>query len=68
MSQGTPSLPANRAFVVQFRVQPEGAPLRWEGRIEHLVSGEVLRFDSQGQLLAFINRLLTGDQRPPAAP
>jgi hypothetical protein len=68
MSQETPSLPANRAFVVQFRAQPEGTPLRWEGRIEHLVSGEVMRFDSQDQLLAFMRRLLTGAQSPPTAP
>ena len=26
MSQGTPSLPTNRAFVVQFRAQREGTP------------------------------------------
>ncbi len=68
MSQGTPSLPANHAFVVQFRAQQKGTPLRWEGRVEHLVSGEALRFDSQEELLAFVRRLLTGAQSPPTAP
>ncbi len=33
------SFPTNRAFVVQFRVQPEGGPPGYEGRMEHLVSG-----------------------------
>ena len=44
MSQ--PSLSTNRAFVVQFRAQAAEAPLSWEGRIEHLVSGQVGRFHS----------------------
>jgi hypothetical protein len=65
MSQGLPSLPANRAFVVQFRAQPEGAPLRSAGHVEHLLSGEVLRFDSQEQLLVFVHRLLIDAQCPP---
>jgi hypothetical protein len=68
VSQGMPSLPANRAFVVQFRAQSEGGPLRWEGRVEHVVTGEVMRFDSQEQLLAFMAQLLTGGQCPPTGP
>jgi hypothetical protein len=68
MSQGTPSLPANRALVVQFRAPREGTPLRWKGRIERVVSGEVLRFESQEQLLAFMHRCLTGAESPPTAP
>ena len=59
MSQDAPSLPANRAFVVQFRAQPAGTPLRWEGRVEHLVSWQVMRFHSQEELVAFIVRVLT---------
>ena len=68
MSPGTPSLPSNRAFVVQFRAQDEGTPLRWHGRVEHLVSGEVLRFDSLEQLLAFMHGCLTGAKCPPTSP
>ena len=33
-------LPTNRAFVVQLRAQPPGAPLAWDGRVEHVVSGQ----------------------------
>jgi hypothetical protein len=37
-------LPTNRAFVVQLRAQPPGAPLAWEGRVEHVVSGQATHF------------------------
>jgi len=60
-----PSLPANRAFVVQFRAQPVETPLSWEGRIEHVVSGEVARFHSAEELLAFLGHVLTTVQEPP---
>lgn len=60
-----PSLPTDRAFVVQFRAQPMEVPLSWEGRIEHLVSGQVARFHSPEELLAFLNRMLTAGQEPP---
>jgi hypothetical protein len=41
MPQAQPTLPTNRAFVVQFRAQPSGAPADWEARVEHVVSGQV---------------------------
>jgi hypothetical protein len=59
MSEQHPSLPTNRSFVVQFRAQPTGAALSWEGRVEHLSSGQVLRFHSPEELLAFLARVLT---------
>ena len=59
MSQSQPSLPTNRAFVVQFRAQPTGVPLSWEGRVEHLVSGQVVRFHSPEELLTFLTRVLS---------
>jgi len=62
MSQ--PSLPTNRAFVVQFHAQSLEAPLSWAGRIEHLVSGQVGRFHSPEELLEFLNRMLTAVQEP----
>ena len=65
MPQSPPSLPSNRAFVLQFRTQPTDAPLSWEGRIEHLTSGQVLRFHAPEELLAFIARMLTEGQEPP---
>jgi hypothetical protein len=59
MSQSQPTLPTNRAFVVQFRAQPSGALPSWKGSIEHLVSGGVARLHSLEELLAFMTRVLT---------
>ena len=58
MAPSPPSLPSNRVFVVQFRTQPPGAPASYDGRVEHLVSGQVARFHSLEELLAFITRVL----------
>jgi hypothetical protein len=59
MPQTQPTLPTNRAFVVQFRAQSSGAPAGWEGRVEHVVSGQATHFDSLEELLAFMRRVLT---------
>ena len=67
MPQQPPSLPSNRAFVVQFRAQPADVPLSWEGRVEHLTSGQVLRFHAPEELLAFLARVLTEVLEPPCA-
>ena len=67
MSQPHPSLPTNRAFVVQFRAQPTDPALSWEGRVEHLNSGQVLRFHSSEELLAFLARVLTEVLEAPGA-
>jgi hypothetical protein len=67
MPQFPPPLPTNRAFVVQFRAQPPGTPLDWDGRVEHIVSGQVARFHSLEELLAFIRRVLTEGSAPPGA-
>jgi hypothetical protein len=64
MPQSQPSLPANRAFLVQFRTQATGASA-YEGRVEHVVSGQVARFQSVEELLAFMIRVLTGVQGQP---
>ena len=58
MASSQPSLPSNRVFVVQFRTQPPGAVAGYDGRVEHLVSGQVARFHSLEELLAFITRVL----------
>ena len=65
MSQ--PSLPTERAFVVQFRATTTDAPLSWEGRVEHLVSGQVARFSSPEELLAFLSNVLSDVQASPEA-
>ena len=67
MLQPQPSLPTNRAFVVQFRAQPTAPALSWEGRVEHLSSGQVLRFHSPEELLAFLARVLTEVVESPCA-
>jgi hypothetical protein len=67
MSQSQPTLPSNRAFVVQFRAQPPEASLAWEGRVEHLVSHQVARFHSLDELLAFMVRVLTEVEGQPGA-
>jgi hypothetical protein len=59
MSKSQPSLPIDRAFVVQFRAQPTGASSAYDGRVEHVVSGQVARFHSLEELLAFMTRVLT---------
>jgi hypothetical protein len=65
VSQSQPSLPTNRVFVVQFRPQPTGAPPRYDGRVEHLVSGQVARFHSLEELLAFMVDVLADVQDQP---
>jgi hypothetical protein len=59
MTQSQPSLPTNRAFVVQFRTHATAPSPYYEGRVEHLESGQVARFHSLEELLAFMVRLLT---------
>jgi hypothetical protein len=44
---------------VQFRPQPAGVSWAYDGRVEHLVSGQVARFHSLEELLAFMVRVLT---------
>jgi hypothetical protein len=68
MVTSQPSLPTNRVFVVQFRTQPTEAPLRYEGRVEHLVSGQVARFASLEELLAFMRCVLAEVQQQGEAP
>ena len=64
MPQLPPPLPTNRAFVVQLRDQPTGAPLVWDGRVEHVVSGQMTHFHSLEELLAFISRVLANVSAP----
>jgi hypothetical protein len=66
LSTSQPTLPSNRAFVVQFRVWPSASP-SWAGRVEHLVSHQVARFHSLDELLAFMIRVLTEVEGQPGA-
>ena len=60
-----PSLPSNRVFVVQFRAQSTEASSSYDGRVEHLVSGQVARFHSLDELLAFMVSVLADVQEQP---
>ena len=63
MAPSPPSLPTNRVFVVQLRLQPQGASSRYDGRVEHFVSGQVARFHSLEELLAFMIQVLADVQQ-----
>jgi hypothetical protein len=68
MAPSPPSLPRNRVLVVQCRRQPTGAPARYDGRVEHLVSGEVARCHALEELLAFMIRVLADVEHQAEAP
>lgn len=53
-----PHLPRQRAFVVQFEGQMEVSQKRFRGRAEHIVSGQIVRFGSQKELLYFFQQVL----------
>lgn len=62
-------LPARRAFVVQLSVEADVTREHWVGRVEHVVSGQVLHFQTLGALLGFVAQVLTGESPlPPEAP
>jgi hypothetical protein len=54
-----PSLPANRAFVVQLHAEAQVEHGEFRGRVEHLVSFQATRFDSLKELAAFMMHVVT---------
>jgi hypothetical protein len=44
--------------VVQFRAPSAGESSSYDGRVEHLVSGQVARFHALEELLGFMVRVL----------
>lgn len=46
------------AFVIQFRPPTDLEAGRFEGRVEHVLSGKAMRFHSLDQLLTFIKCVL----------
>jgi hypothetical protein len=52
------SLPPERAFVVQLEAETDLSAEEVGGRVEHVVSGRAVRFQSLAQLLAFLRRIL----------
>jgi len=55
-----------RAFVVQFREEPEAGRERFTGRVEHMVSGRATRFHSPEDLLAFFAQVLSAMRAKPS--
>ena len=47
-----------RAFVIQFGQRPAGSPDWFQGRVEHVGTGEATHFTSPRELLDFLFRLI----------
>jgi hypothetical protein len=63
MDPSQPTLPTNHAFLIQFRAQCSASPMAWEGRVEHVVSGQVTHFHAVEELLTFMQHVLDGVKR-----
>ena len=63
MAKKQPSLPANRAFVVQLHADAQPEQGQFCGRVEHIVSLQSAHFESVEELTAFMVRVLTADNR-----
>ena len=64
-TQSEPTLPSNRAFVVQFRRDEPETPLECKGRVEHVVSGQAIHFQSWEHLQRFLEMVLAEIQAEP---
>lgn len=51
-------LPVRRAFVVQLSVETDVTRGHWIGRVEHVVSGQNLHFQTLDDLLGFMAQIL----------
>lgn len=58
-SKNKPSLPTNRAFVVQLHADAQVEQGEFRGRIEHIVSFQATHFHSLEELTAFIVQVIT---------
>ena len=58
-STSQPSLPANRAFVVQLHAEARVEQGEFKGRVEHIVSMRATHFHSLEELVAFIVQKVT---------
>jgi hypothetical protein len=58
-STNKPSLPTNRAFVVQLHAEAEVGQAEFRGRVEHVVSMRSTHFHSLEELVAFIVKMVT---------
>ena len=55
------SLPADHAFVLQFRPVTSTEKAQFAGRVEHLATGNAKYFDSQEELWDLLSQLLPGE-------
>lgn len=62
MPRNKPSLPSNRAFVVQLRWDADVEHGDFRGRVEHLVSMQAAHFESVEELTAFIAQVVAAQQ------
>ena len=60
-----PTLPAYKAFVVQFSRETRSQGGVFSGRVEHMSSGRRARFGSRQELLAVLGKMLDelGEER-----
>lgn len=58
-STDKPSLPANRAFVVQLHAEAQVEQGEFRGRVEHIVSMQATHFHSLEELAAFVAKVVT---------
>ncbi len=64
MPRNQPSLPAKRAFVVQVHAAAQVEQGQFQGRVEHIVSGQAAHFQSIAELMTFIVKVLTEPEQP----
>ncbi|MGH9119602.1 MAG: hypothetical protein ACRD0A_17505 [Acidimicrobiales bacterium] len=58
-----PSLPADRAFVIQFRAARSPEAVAAQGRAEHVVTGAATHFADWHELRAFVESVLASNER-----
>ena len=63
-AQSAPTLPAWKAFAVQFSTESGAGGGVFAGRVEHLNSGRRARFTSKQDLLAVLERMLGDIEEP----
>ena len=51
-----------RAFVVQFRLNAGGEQQPFNGRVEHITSGQAMRFHSPEELVTFFAQVLDDEK------
>ena len=58
--ESAPRLPLDRAFVIQFGCETAPARDLFQGRVEHISSGQVAHFQSLPELKLFVERVFVG--------